>query len=87
MRTIIKSWWAGPKGGPRIRFTMFYIGTRKYIGCNKLDGSWKQWPVYKPLVIGKTMNDKKARRVARHMDRYMKGVKKVARALGYKVSR
>lgn len=85
--TILKRWFAGPRGGPRIQFIMFLQNGRKYIGCNRMDGSWKQWPVYRPLVIGKKMNDRKARRVAAHMDRYMKGMKKIARVLGYEVSR
>ena len=86
-RTLIKTWLAGPRGGPRIRFYHFYMGNRKYVGCVKADGSWKQWPVYKPLVLGKTMTDRKAKRVARRMDSYMKSVRKIARVLGCTLKR
>ena len=85
-RTLIKTWLAGPPGR-RIRFYHFYMGNRKYTGCVKADGSWKQWPTYRPLVIGKTMTDKKARRVANKMDSYMKSVKKIASVLGWKLRR
>jgi hypothetical protein len=85
-RTLIKSWVAGPPGR-RIRFYHFYVGNRKYVGCLKADGSWKQWPVYRPLVLGKTMTDRKAKRVAKRMDSYMKSVRKIARVLGWKLSR
>jgi hypothetical protein len=86
-RTLARTWLAGPKSGPRIRFYHFYIGSRAYIGCIKKDGSWKQWPVYKPLTIGKTMTDRKARRVANRMDSYMKTVRKIARVMGWSLKR
>lgn len=87
--TILKSWWAGPRGGPRIRFIMFMLNGRKMIGCNKVDGTWKQWPAKSPstIVIGKTLTDRKARRVATRLERYAKRSKKILGLLGYKVSR
>jgi hypothetical protein len=85
-RTLIKTWIAGPPGR-RIQFWHFYLGNRKYTGCIKADGSWKQWPVYKPLVIGKTMTDRKAKRVARRLDSYAKSAKKILSVLGYRTSR
>ena len=85
-RTLIKTWIGGPKSSPR-RFWLFWIGRRKYMGCYKNDGTWSQWPVYKPLVIGKTMTDRKAKRIARKMDSYMKSVRKIARILGWTLKR
>lgn len=86
--TVLKTWWAGPRGGPRIRFVMFMQNGRKYIGCNKTDGSWKQWPAkHGTIVIGKTLSDAKARRVARRLERYSKNSRKILGLLGYRVTR